>query len=86
MGSPTRQAYRTVNGCKRQLECEQVFWAAGAAILLAAYSVFLALPLLQDGRPALLAAASLTYLLMLPVGYDYLVLTCADPVDPNILA
>ena len=85
-GPRTRGKYRAVNGCKRQCECEQVFWVFGMLVLLTLYSVFVASTVARWSSVAMKVFMAIDYLLFVPIIYDYLRLTCIDPVDPNIVS
>ena len=84
-GPRTRDKYRPVNGCKRQCECEQLFWIFGILVLLTLYSVFVALTVARWSSIVMKVFMGLDYLLFVPIIYDYLRLTCTDPVDASIV-
>ena len=79
-----RDKYKPVTGCKRQLECEQIFWVFGFVTLLALYSIFVAPPIFMWDSIALQVFAGVAFVLVVPIAYDHCRLTCTDPVDPNI--
>jgi hypothetical protein len=62
-----------------------VFWVFGLALMLGLYSAFVVPPILFWNSAPLIVFMAIHYALFLPVIYDYFVLTCTDPVDPNII-
>ena len=84
--SRVRQSYKMVNGCKRQIECQQLFWVFGEIVILILYSAFVVPPIVQWNNVALIIFMTVFYVLLVPILYDYCRLTCTDPVDPNILS
>lgn len=87
MGSrKVREHYRTINGCKRQIQCQQVFWVFGVFTILGSFSGMVAPPIAQNGNFLLVAFMAIVYAIWPIIIYDYCKLTLTDPVDPNILS
>ena len=87
MGSlRVREHYRTVNGCKRQIECEQIFWVLGVTTIICVFSGMVAPPIAQGRDLVMIVFMVIAYTICPVIIYDYCKLTCTDPVDPNILS
>lgn len=83
--SKVREHYRTINGCKRQIQCEQIFWVFGVLTLIVFFTTMVAIPIVKEGSTAMVLFMVFAYFLCPLILYDYCKLTCTDPVDPNIL-
>lgn len=80
------EKYKKINGCTRQLECEQIFWVLNASLLIGLYSYLVVPPIVKWKNAAMIFCTSAVYFLFIPIIIDYLILTCTDPVDPRVLS
>jgi hypothetical protein len=76
--------YKAVNGCTKQFECEQIFWAMGMLTIIALYCAFTVTAIVKWDSAVLIVFMVITFVICLIMGYDYVVLTIADPVDERI--
>jgi hypothetical protein len=76
--------YKTTNGCTKQFECEQIFWALGMAAIISIYSAFTVPPMINWMSVPMVVFMAIAYFLCLIIVYDYLKLTITDPVDERI--
>lgn len=76
-----RKEYRKINGCTRELECEQVFWAFSMLAIVSTYSAFTVPPIIRWNCIPMIVFMAIAYLLCLVMVFDYLKLTVTDPVD-----
>lgn len=82
---PRESGYKETNSYTRPPAFEQIMTIILFVVIAALHSVFITTGAAQLSSPIFWTVVGVTYGLAILIGYDYVWLTCNDPVDDLVL-
>lgn len=83
--TPKASPYKTTNACSQRASMEQVLTIAIFVIITGLHGAFITSAAVEIQSSILWTLVGFTYAILALIIYDYLYLSCSDPVDDLLL-